>query len=76
MAGEGVDTAVANVLAQVACADRRFAEDLILALRSYISAERRLIAIDDVVGHAVAERAERLSRLELALARLELELGI
>jgi hypothetical protein len=52
------------------------ADDLILALRAYASAERRLLAIDDVVGRTDTERFAGLARLEFFLARLERERGV
>ena len=76
MDGEGVDAAREHLLAKLARADRQLADDLIYALRTYVSAETRLIAVDANIGQNVAHRVERLARLEHVLAQLELELGI
>jgi transcription elongation factor len=76
MDGEGVSAAVERLLAEIAIVDRQLTEDLIYALHTYISAETRLIALDNNVGKDVEHPRERLARLEVVLARLELELGI
>ena len=75
MDGEGVDAA-AEILAQLARADRQLANDLICALRTYASAETRLVAIDAGIGQDVGYRVERLARLEHILAQIELEVGL
>jgi hypothetical protein len=76
MAGWGVEAARKQLIAHVAANDRELAADLVYALRAVISAETRLSALDAEVGAHTAEQTERLARLELVLANLELELGV
>ena len=75
MADGGADPLRVQLLEHIATHDPELARDLVYALRAVISAETRLNALDAEVGAHTAERGERLARLELALAYLELELG-
>lgn len=75
MRGGGVDPAK-DALADLVRADEQLAGDLIHVLRAFVIAESRHIGIDEDIGQDVAKRADRLNRLELVLAHLELELGV
>ena len=64
---------LAGALAEL---DRHLAEAILVAVQSYVGAERRLIELDERAGQSVGHRAARLARLESFGVTLEAELGI
>jgi uncharacterized membrane protein YccC len=67
--------AVEALLDELARSDRDIALDLLHAVRTYTSAEQRLVAIDEAAGFGVSsDRAGRIDRLEQVRSTLEREL--
>ena len=62
--------ALAGAIAEL---ESRLAEDLLVAVRTYMNAERRLVALDEAAGQNVAHRVSRLTRLQHFLESLERE---
>jgi hypothetical protein len=74
--GEGLDAGIRRSLAELVSADDELAADLVHVLRAYIAAETRHVEIDEDLGRDVAQRVNRLNRLGIVLAHLELELEL
>ena len=64
---------LAGALAEL---DRLLAVAILVAIRSYVDAERRLIELDERAGQNVGYRAARLARLESFGVTLEAEPGV
>ena len=68
------DFAVEALAAALVELDTTLADNLLIALRTYIEAERQMIALDNKAGLDVVHRLVRVAQLESFIAKLEAEL--
>jgi hypothetical protein len=68
------DFAVEALAAALVELDTTLADNLLIAVRTFIVAERHLIAIDKKAGQDVTHRSVRVAQLETFIAKLEAEL--